>query len=384
MVRAFRPDAHALQRQAGLPADILPLVCRGNVHVTGTVIGNFGGLAVLVQPEQIEFHLCSEGKGQSGLFGVLYRFFQQAPGVRADDGAVWLGHGAEHPHHPSMLRPPGQHTEGGRVRAQQQIRVDLPAEAGNGGAVDGDTVLEGPVQFLRHNGDIFLAARRVAEGHANELHVLLRRILLDLLNRILHIVSAFPLWFPYACPAIQAPSFFDATVIAHLFMNLQYVKQKKSWFSGTYSPSCSHIGGYRCRSGHLSCFALCGDPFQTACPFRPCCNKKGVHFQREPMLPLKMNAFAHFVFKKTDSTNQHRSYHVRPRLSIIFLSNTVQKGGPSPSLLSLTGAYTVPVTISSLTPGVTAHAPVTGSWVYVAAGTVICPAVVANRPVVPS
>lgn len=102
------------------------------------------------------------------------------------------------------------------------------------------------------------------------------------------------------------------------------------------------------------------------------------------MLPLKMNAFAHFVFKKTDSTNQHRSYHVRPRLSIIFLSNTVQKGGPSPSLLSLTGAYTVPVTISSLTPGVTAHAPVTGSWVYVAAGTVICPAVVANRPVVPS
>ena len=177
-----------------------------------------------------------------------------------------------------MLRPPGQHTEGGRVRAQQQIRVDLPAEAGNGGAVDGDTVLEGPVQFLRHNGDIFLAARRVAEGHADELHVLLRRILLDLLNRILHIVSAFPLWFPYACPAIQAPSFFDATVIAHLFMNLQYVKQKKSWFSETYSPSCSHIGGC-CRSDLLSCFALCGDSFPTASPF---CNKKGVHFQREP------------------------------------------------------------------------------------------------------
>ena len=90
------------------------------------------------------------------------------------------------------------------------------------------------------------------------------------------------------------------------------------------------------------------------------------------------------IQKRPDSTNQHRSYHVRPRLSIIFLSNTVQKGGPSPSLLSLTGAYTVPVTISSLTPGVTAHAPVTGSWVYVAAGTVICPAVVANSPVVPS
>ena len=111
MVGAFRPDAHALQRQADLPADILPLVCRGNVHVTGMVIGNFGRLAVLVPLEQIKLHLCSEGKGQPGLFCILYRFLQQTPGIRSDHGAVRLGHGAEHPHHPPMFRPPGQHTE---------------------------------------------------------------------------------------------------------------------------------------------------------------------------------------------------------------------------------------------------------------------------------
>ena len=97
-----------------------------------------------------------------------------------------------------------------------------------------------------------------------------------------------------------------------------------------------------------------------------------------------MNAFAHFVFKKTDSTNQHRSYHVRPRLSIIFLSNTVQKGGPSPSLLSLTGAYTVPVTVSTAVPGVVLYAPVAASCVKVAAGTVTTPATVANTPVAAS
>ena len=197
-----------------------------------------------------------------------------------------------------MFRPPGQHTESGRVRAQQQIRVDLPTEAGNGGAVDGDTVPEGPVQFLRHNGDIFLAARRIAEGHADKLHVLLRCILLDLLNRILHIVSAFPLWFPYACPAIQAPSFFDATVIAHLFMNLQYVKQKKSRFSGTYSPSCSHIGGATA-AGLVSCPVL----RSAAILFKPPACSGHAATKRCPlptgaMLPLKMNAFAHFVFKK--------------------------------------------------------------------------------------
>ena len=68
-------------------------------------------------------------------------------------------------------------------------------------------------------------------------------------------------------------------------------------FRDLFSVMLTYLG-YCCRSGLLSCFALCGDPFQTACPFRPRCNKKGVHFQREPMLPLKMNAFAHFVFKK--------------------------------------------------------------------------------------
>ena len=45
-----RPDptsnAHAGQGQADLPADVLPLVVGGDVHIPGPVIGDFGGLTV--------------------------------------------------------------------------------------------------------------------------------------------------------------------------------------------------------------------------------------------------------------------------------------------------------------------------------------------------
>ncbi len=44
----------------------------------------------------------------------------------------------------------------------------------------------------------------------------------------------------------------------------------------------------------------------------------------------------------------------------------------------------VPVTVRVLVPGVTIQLPVVGSCVNVAAGTVICPGTVENRPVVSS
>lgn len=50
---------------------------------------------------------------------------------------------------------------------------------------------------------------------------------------------------------------------------------------------------------------------------------------------------------------------------------------------SVTSQYlpTVPLTIRVETPGVTLHAPVVGSWVNSAAGTVRTPATVLNSPV---
>ena len=76
MVGTLRPDAHALQGKAHLPADILPLVGRGNIHIPGIIVGDPGGLAVLVPAEEVKFHLRAEGEGQSRRLGILHRFFQ--------------------------------------------------------------------------------------------------------------------------------------------------------------------------------------------------------------------------------------------------------------------------------------------------------------------
>ena len=185
-------------------------------------------------------------------------------------------------------------------------------------------------------------------------------------------------------PGDPGPLIFDATVIAHLFMNLQYVKQKKIMvFRDLFSVMLTHWG-LPLPIWSPVLFCALRRSFSNRMPVQAMLQQKGVHFQREPMLPLKMNAFAHFVFKKTDSTNQHRSYHARPRLSIIFLSNTVQKRRTFALPFVLDRCLHRAGDNQLADAGVTAHAPVTGSWVYVAAGTVICPAVVANRPVVPS
>ena len=52
-----------------------------------------------------------------------------------------------------------------------------------------------------------------------------------------------------------------------------------------------------------------------------------------------------------------------------------------PRVFFISAYQTVPVTVSTVTPGFTITAPVAASRVYVAAGTVICPATVAKSPV---
>ena len=192
MVGAFRPDAHALQRQADLPADVLPLISRGNIHISGVVIGDAGGLAVLIPAEQVKLHLRAEGERQPRRLCILHSLFQQAPGIRLDDLTAGTADCAEHPHHAAMLRPPRKHAEGTGIGMQQQIGVNLAAEAGDGGAVNGDAIAERPIQFRGHDGNVLLAAFHIAEGHSDELHVLLRRILFDFFHRIPHYAPAFP------------------------------------------------------------------------------------------------------------------------------------------------------------------------------------------------
>ena len=57
MVRAFGPDAHALQCEADLPAHILSLVFRRHIHIAGPVVRNFCLFALLILLEKVKLHL---------------------------------------------------------------------------------------------------------------------------------------------------------------------------------------------------------------------------------------------------------------------------------------------------------------------------------------
>ena len=57
MVGGFRLNSHALQRQADLPADVLALVVRGDIHIGCPVVGNVRRFAVFIQLKEVKFQL---------------------------------------------------------------------------------------------------------------------------------------------------------------------------------------------------------------------------------------------------------------------------------------------------------------------------------------
>ena len=64
--------------------------------------------------------------------------------------------------------------------------MDLVSKAVNGRGIDGDAVLESPLQLLGHDGDVLVASVDVTEGQADKLHVLLLNVLDNFLWCIFH------------------------------------------------------------------------------------------------------------------------------------------------------------------------------------------------------
>ena len=180
MVGALRLNAHLLQDQAYLPADVFAPVLGGNVHIARLIVGLRGGSARLVQMEQIEFLFRAETEGVTRPRRVGDSLFQQAPGIAFKGPPVGIGDAGEHTHDLSVLRPPGQQRQRFRVRVQQQIRPGLAVEAGNGRGVECNAVFKCTGQFLGHDGNVLLPAENIAKRDPNELHVLFADIFHDL------------------------------------------------------------------------------------------------------------------------------------------------------------------------------------------------------------
>ncbi len=121
VVGALGLHAHLLERDADLPADVLALVHGGDVHVAGAVVGDRGGLALLIGLEEIKLHLRAERKAYAQGCGALHRLFQQRAGVCFQRRPVGVGNAAEHAHDLPVFPAPGERGERSGIGAKKEV-----------------------------------------------------------------------------------------------------------------------------------------------------------------------------------------------------------------------------------------------------------------------
>ena len=191
MVGGLRLDAHLLQGQTDLPAQIFAFIFRCDVQIARFVAGNLRGEAAFVGLENVELHFRSDVEGKADLFRLFHGPCEQGAGVRFERRAIRVGDAAEHAHDFARLRPPGQPAEGGGVWLEEQIRLYAVVKPGDGRCVHRNAPGEGPAQLRRLDRDIFLGTEYVAEGQTDKLYVLLLHVLQHFLRGVFHKRPAF-------------------------------------------------------------------------------------------------------------------------------------------------------------------------------------------------
>ena len=101
-------------------------------------------------------------------------------------------------------------------------------------------------------------------------------------------------------------------------------------------------------------------------------------FRREGVCAGEPSGFP-CAFNKGWIPNFLQKFGILSSLSKILFSTSCGRTDVRPGIIQM-----VPVTVRVARPGVRVYAPVAGSWVKVAAGTVMTPGTVANWPVVSS
>ena len=170
VVRELHVNAHGLERQHGLTAQVACGVERGEVEVA-TAVERLGALGVL---EVEELKLGAEViVVVPHRLGALHGAAQDLPGVafvRLAGGQLDV---AEHPCHALHLGAVGQHLEGVGVGHGHHVRLLDGVEAGDGGAVKAHAVRHGIGQLLARDGEALELPEDVREPEAHELDVAL-------------------------------------------------------------------------------------------------------------------------------------------------------------------------------------------------------------------
>ncbi len=187
MMRVLRLNAHLLQIEANLAAHILALVQRSHIQITGPVLRAFGNTAILIKLQQIKLAFRAQPAAQISPLQPAHRLPQHKATVAQKGLAVRVAYIAKNAHHSSGGRPPGQKSQRGWVREQQQLRrAFLPGllahKTLHSGGLKGDTVPKSLGQFIGHYANIFLPAKNIAKGQTDKLNVVFLHKLQSLFN----------------------------------------------------------------------------------------------------------------------------------------------------------------------------------------------------------
>ena len=174
VVAELHRDAHGLQREDRLAAEVVRHVVRGQVEVAAGVGRLRRGAVVGQVTEQEELDLGVGVEGEAHVGGLGQRPAQHVPRVGPRRRAVGQRDVAEHPGGVAVLAlGRGHHLEGARVGLGEHVGLVDPGEALDRRAVEADALGEGRLDLGRGDGDGLEVARDVGEPQPHETDVAL-------------------------------------------------------------------------------------------------------------------------------------------------------------------------------------------------------------------
>ena len=191
MVAALGVEAHLLQSQADIAADVLAFVERGRLEVTAFVEGDAGRLSVLVPLEEVKLAFGSDGKGVAQLLRLGFGVLEQAAAVAGKAAAVGVLDVAEHADGPSLGGPPGHDGDGGGVGFEKKVRLVGVEESPDGRSVEADAIPERPLKLLAGDADVLHVAENVAERELDEPDILLLDEFQNGCFRVVHVTLLY-------------------------------------------------------------------------------------------------------------------------------------------------------------------------------------------------
>ena len=173
MVAGLDADAHLLEGEDGLAAEVAGAVEGGQVEVAALVEGV--GCVGAIEVEVFDLRANVEGEAEGG--GTLQVALEHVAGVALEGGAVREVDVAEHAGHAALAGAPGKDLEGSGVRDGGHVGLAGAGEAGDGPAVEADALFERLFQLFESDRKALEGAENIGEPEADELHILLATLL---------------------------------------------------------------------------------------------------------------------------------------------------------------------------------------------------------------